>query len=208
VPFDAELFGTSLAGLVRMTQSTTEGGNSNSAANENARIQDMVSEGGAVDPPETPVANESKFDGAESDLQDPAPRSFTSWLEDLSHKWGDDHLRTLARKKGRLSTTMENVPENMHRMANQTQLILELIDDFRDGTYRKISWRSVALLVGGLLYTVSPADVVPDVVPFLGKLDDLAVLALITRLVNRDLREYCAFKGYLLDDYFRPRASS
>jgi uncharacterized membrane protein YkvA (DUF1232 family) len=113
----------------------------------------------------------------------------------------------LVKRKGRLSRTLEVVPQNMHRMANQTQLVLELIDDFRDGTYRDISWRTIALLVGGILYAVSPADIVPDALPFIGQMDDLAVLALITRLANGDLRTYCRFKGYREEDYFRARPS-
>jgi uncharacterized membrane protein YkvA (DUF1232 family) len=165
----------------------------------------MLSEGGGVVDPQAEHGPDSQ--GAEPQVRvEPPPRSFTRWLEELSHKWGAEHLKTLAQRKGRLSDTMGIVPENMHRMANQTRLVLELIDDFRDGTYREISWRAVALLVGGLLYTVSPADVVPDVLPFLGKLDDLAVLTLVTRLVNQDLRNYCAFKGYDVDEYFRQKS--
>lgn len=172
---------------------------------DQARVQDMLAEGGGVVDPPAQSGPDAEGVEPQSSLE-PPPQSFTRWLEEFSHRWGAEHLKTLAQRKGRLSHTMGVVPDNMHRIANQTRLVLELIDDFRDGTYRKISWRSVALLVGGLLYTVSPADVVPDVVPFLGKLDDLAVLVLVTRLVNQDLRDYCAFKGYDADDYFRPKS--
>jgi len=103
---------------------------------------------------------------------------------------------------------MGAVPEGMHRVANQTRLVLELIDDFRDGTYREVSWRSIALLTGGILYSVSPADVVPDVLPIIGQLDDLVILAIVTRLVHGDLRDYCRFKGYDERDYFRPKRSA
>jgi hypothetical protein len=36
----------------------------------------------------------------------------------------------------------------------------------------------------------------------LGALDDLAVLGLATRHVQKDLRAYCRFKGYDQADYF------
>lgn len=129
------------------------------------------------------------------------------WLEDFSQKWGAAHLRTLVQKKGRVHQTMSAVPEQMHRVANQTKLVLELIDDFRDGTYRGVSWRSVALLTGALLYSVSPADVIPDAFPVVGQLDDLVLIAIVTRIVQDDLRDYCRFKGYDEDEYFRKRRS-
>lgn len=187
-----------------MAASTIEFPQSKLAPQEDqTRVQDMLSEGGGVVDPHAPSGPSEDLDDDPQTTVEPPSRSFIRWLEDLSHKWGAQHLRTLVRRKGRLSESMGGVPDNMHRMANQTRLVLELIDDFRDGTYRAISWRAVALLVGGLLYTVSPTDVVPDVVPFLGSLDDLAVMALVTRMVKGDLKKYCAFKGYDLEAYFR-----
>src|SRR5690606_34129177 len=118
-------------------------------------------------------------------------------------RWGLGHLEVLARKKGRVAVSMSAVPEQMHLVANQTRLVLELVDDVRLGHYRDVSWRSIALLVGGLLYVVSPADVIPDALPLLGALDDLAVLAVATRLARADLKAYCRHKGYREEDYFR-----
>jgi uncharacterized membrane protein YkvA (DUF1232 family) len=55
---------------------------------------------------------------------------------------------------------------------------------------------------GAVLYAVNPADVVPDALPILGTIDDVAVVALAVRLVQRDLRRYCEHKGYSVDEYF------
>ncbi len=121
---------------------------------EAQRVQDMLSEGGGVVQPNVPVSEEES-PRPESDVARPQ-RKFLGWLEDFSHKWGAARLKTLVEKKGRVSESMGSVPQNMHRVASQTRLVLELIDDFRDGTYREVSWRSIALLVAGLLYAVSP----------------------------------------------------
>jgi uncharacterized membrane protein YkvA (DUF1232 family) len=171
---------------------------------EAQRVQDMLSEGGGVVEPRVPVSEEANDDSNSEGVLEKLSAVAVIWLEDVARKWGTDHLRTLVSKKGRLSKTMEDVPENMHRMANQTRLVLELVDDVRDGTYREISWRSVALLVAGLLYTVNPADVVPDGLPLIGRLDELVLLAVLTRLVRNDLRTYCRFKGYPEGEYFVP----
>lgn len=168
------------------------------------RVQDMLAEGGGVVEPDVSVADELENPEPESTAERPE-RKILGWLEDFSHKWGAARLKTLVKRKGRLSKTMGALPESMHRVANQSRLALELIDDFRDGTYRQISWRSVALLVGGLVYAVSPADAVSDVIPVVGQLDDLVLLAVVARLVQGDLRKYCQFKGYDESEYFGTR---
>lgn len=166
------------------------------------RIHETLSEGDGVMDPRVPALDEDEAPQPQSDVARPR-RRLIAWLEDFSQKWGAEHLKKLVKRKGRVAHTMSAVPLNMHRIANQTRLVLELTDDFRDGTYREISWRSIALLVTALLYSISPADVVPDAIPFLGQLDDLVLVTVVTRLVDADLRRYCRFKGYEEHEYFR-----
>jgi uncharacterized membrane protein YkvA (DUF1232 family) len=51
---------------------------------------------------------------------------------------------------------------------------------------RRVSLVDRMLVVGALAYIVSPLDVLPDVIPFLGQVDDVFLLvAAIQRLVKR-----------------------
>ena len=50
-------------------------------------------------------------------------------------------------------------------------------------------WRK-ALPVGAVAYAVFPFDVVPDTIPLLGWLDDVALLALAARTVWSDVRRH------------------
>lgn len=187
--------------------------------NEAPRVEEMLLEDGGVVEPRVPVeahrSTSDELNGAQVESSEFGSSEFRStavrpqgkiqaFLEDLSQYWGTRRLSTLVRKKGRVSKTMKVVPDSMHRVANQSRLVLELIDDFRDGTYREISWRSIALLTAGILYSVNPGDVIPDAVPILGQLDDLVLLAVVTRLTQGDLRKYCRFRGYEERHYFRP----
>ncbi len=47
---------------------------------------------------------------------------------------------------------------------------------------RRVSIWPKALLVLSLLYVVSPVDLIPDVIPFIGEVDDLVVLIAVCRL--------------------------
>jgi uncharacterized membrane protein YkvA (DUF1232 family) len=136
----------------------------------------------------------------------PEPTSwFKTWIERLSRRIGQRHLLALAQNRGRIADSLGDVPRRMHQVANQTRLVLELLDDFKDGRYRQIPWRSIVLIAAAVLYSVSPADVIPDYLLGIGLLDDLAVMAVATRLIQNDLRKYCESKGYPVGEYFDPR---
>lgn len=128
---------------------------------------------------------------------------FSRFVEyNVAKRVGQRHLLKLAAHRGRVTEAWRELPERMHLVANQTKLIMELVDDFRSGKYRKIPWRSLAIGAAALLYVASPLDVIPDVLMGLGVLDDIMVAALAARLMRDDLTAYCKFKGYPVEDYF------
>lgn len=130
------------------------------------------------------------------------------WLEAvLARRIGGRELAMLAAQRGQVTAAWRHLPERMHLVANQTRLMMELVDDFRSGAYRAISWRSLALVVFAILYVANPADVLPDVLAGLGALDDIAVAALVSRVLRDELRAYCEHKGYETAEYFASAAA-
>jgi len=61
-------------------------------------------------------------------------------------------------------------PTLLGTLFSHARLAIRLIRD------PSVSWFSKALPVLATLYVVSPFDLVPDVIPVLGQLDDLAIL--------------------------------
>jgi uncharacterized membrane protein YkvA (DUF1232 family) len=137
----------------------------------------------------------------------PAPKTWLArFMENaLAKRVGHRQLVKLAADRGRIAKAWSELPGRMHLAANQTKLMMELVDDFRAGRYREMPWRSLVVVAAAILYVASPADVIPDVISGLGVLDDVAVAALATRVVRSDLEAYCKFKGYRLDEYFADR---
>jgi uncharacterized membrane protein YkvA (DUF1232 family) len=46
------------------------------------------------------------------------------------------------------------------------------------------------MIGGGLLYFILPADLIPDFIPVIGYLDDLAVLTTIMNTLHKEIGEY------------------
>lgn len=54
---------------------------------------------------------------------------------------------------------------------------------FKDG---RVPAAEKAFLIGAIAYVISPIDLIPDVIPFIGEVDDLYLVALtVLRLLNR-----------------------
>ncbi len=68
----------------------------------------------------------------------------------------------------------------IYLIPNFLKLLYRLVKDSRVPTAEK------AFLVGAIAYVISPIDLIPDVIPFIGEVDDLYLVALtILRLLNR-----------------------
>jgi uncharacterized membrane protein YkvA (DUF1232 family) len=137
-----------------------------------------------------------------AERNDELPAASGSVRERLARRWGKRLLEGLFSKRKAIIAELRSIPERMQKVTNQARLMMELADDFRSGRYRDISWVSIAIAAAALVYAVSPADVVPDTLPGLGALDDMVVLTVAMRLVERDLKAYCRFRGYSESDYF------
>ncbi len=124
------------------------------------------------------------------------------WLRTLTAQIGERGLRRLAGVSGSLKEAMASVPVRLHRTAEQSRLLIELVDDVRRGRYRPARWYALPIAATGLLYAVSPVDIVPDALPLAGTLDDVVVVAITVRLLRRELADYCRFKGYPESQFF------
>ena len=70
--------------------------------------------------------------------------------------------------------------------------VRELYGLFKDsvkGNY-KLHPANIAMIGGGLLYFILPADLIPDFLPLFGYLDDLAVLTTIMNSLKGELNQY------------------
>jgi curved DNA-binding protein CbpA len=77
-----------------------------------------------------------------------------------------------------LKKALENVRE-----------LYALFKDSVKGDY-KLHPANIAMIGGGLLYFILPVDLIPDFIPIVGYLDDLAVLTTIMNSLKGELKEY------------------
>ena len=59
----------------------------------------------------------------------------------------------------------------------------------------QVSYKVLATMVGAFLYLVKKKDLIPDSIPVIGLLDDLAVVALALNVVKPELSAYTEWKN-------------
>jgi len=73
------------------------------------------------------------------------------------------------------------------------RVLYALFKDTVNGKY-KLPPTSVAMIGGGLLYFILPADLIPDFIPVIGYLDDLAILTTIMNSLKNEINAYRIWK--------------
>lgn len=84
---------------------------------------------------------------------------------------------------------------HLERFATDISLFISLIKDYYHGNYRKIPYKSISSIVIGLIYILNPIDIIPDFIPVIGYVDDALVIAFCLKMVEKDLRDYEAWKA-------------
>lgn len=78
------------------------------------------------------------------------------------------------------SVAKERINNALMFLPNMVKLCGKLLTDGRVSTADK------ALFAGAIIYAIMPLDLIPDVLPFIGQIDDTYLIALsLLRLVNR-----------------------
>lgn len=82
----------------------------------------------------------------------------------------------------------------LSKYIDEAMLLLGIVKDYWNGSYRQIPYFSLAAIVVTLLYVVNPFDLIPDFIPVIGQVDDLMVFGVCLLLVTHDLHEYKVWK--------------
>lgn len=87
---------------------------------------------------------------------------------------------------------MKTNPKNFidaYRLYRNRKSLLKLFAAVRKGEY-KLGFKTYLLLILTIIYTLWPADVLPDIIPLLGWVDDGALWLILIRQLQKELKRY------------------
>jgi uncharacterized membrane protein YkvA (DUF1232 family) len=75
------------------------------------------------------------------------------------------------------------------------QVLVRLVRAWARGDYRDVSKGTIGLVLGALVYFVTPIDAIIDHIPFAGFLDDAAILAWVISEVRAEIEAFKAWEA-------------
>lgn len=123
-------------------------------------------------------------------------------IKELQNKYGKESALFMKNKKKLKKLVQGSIlkidnmekSKQLEKIWNNLMLLIGLIKDWSNGSYTDVSKESLVLIIVSLIYLINPFDFIFDVLPIIGHLDDLAVLALVIRKVNDELAKYESWK--------------
>ncbi len=113
-------------------------------------------------------------------------------------KWTDKAKDFLSKDqfdelKNNVFTKMANGNDKIKQSYGTIKQFIGMITDFFKNDFL-IDKSEVLLIIGGLIYFLTPIDIVPDFIPGVGLLDDIAVLGFIAQRLVGTLTQYEEYK--------------
>ncbi|MCI4661006.1 MAG: YkvA family protein [Neomegalonema sp.] len=98
-------------------------------------------------------------------------------------------------KLGRLMGRLNDAEGSRGRLSfgrswDDVKTVIRLLRAYWDGAYRDVPWGVISALGAALLYLITPIDFIPDLIPGLGFLDDVAIFALALDFARGDLERF------------------
>jgi len=85
---------------------------------------------------------------------------------------------------------------NLTKLTDRVKVIIRMLKAYVKGEYRMLPWKSLIILVAALLYFVTPLDLIPDVIPVTGYIDDFTVILWVFRTLQNDINEFIVWEDH------------
>jgi len=111
----------------------------------------------------------------------------------------EHRAETISQSKAKLNDLLHKVSEKLQKFAENPQVreltehievLYRMVKSHINGTYTGLSSRSVGMIALGLLYFITPVDLIPDFIPFIGYVDDMSVLLAVGKSLQTDIVKF------------------
>ena len=95
---------------------------------------------------------------------------------------------------GKKFEKLDGDDNKISQFVDQLKLFIRMIKSHFSGKYSSFSTKSVLIMIAGLVYFVTPIDLIPDFIPALGFTDDITVIFFIYKNLRTDIEQYAAWE--------------
>ncbi|CAM3301444.1 YkvA family protein [Aequorivita lipolytica] len=111
------------------------------------------------------------------------------YVEEKVTKIKDEDVEIVMDNEEAISKKLSNAGP-LRKYTELGKIMFSMLKDVKKGSYTNVPWFTIATIVVALLYVFNPFDLVPDFIPGIGYIDDLAVLSMGMGWIETDLHKY------------------
>ena len=78
----------------------------------------------------------------------------------------------------------------VYKLGEQLKVIVRMLKSYVTGRYQEVPWKTIVMLVAGIIYFLMPIDLIPDFIPVTGFIDDFTIIMLISGAFQQDIQDY------------------
>tara|TARA_B100001564_G_scaffold163173_1_gene137197 strand:+ start:390 stop:782 length:393 start_codon:yes stop_codon:yes gene_type:complete len=83
------------------------------------------------------------------------------------------------------------------KLNDSLRLFIRIINAYTSKEYTYVPWKTICLIVAGLIYFIYPVDLIPDFIPVSGLIDDVALIAWIYESIQDDIEKFLEWEKSL-----------
>lgn len=83
------------------------------------------------------------------------------------------------------------------KLIENAKVFIRMVKAYANGTYRETPLKSIVIVVAALLYFVMPLDLIPDLIPVTGLVDDFAVILWVYKHLQTDIDAFVVWETNL-----------
>jgi len=84
----------------------------------------------------------------------------------------------------------ERLWEKVERTGKKVSFIRDVMALYQYMADSNVQWYRKSIVVGALVYFITPIDLVPDIAPLIGYMDDLGVITAVLKYLGHELIPY------------------
>ena len=116
-----------------------------------------------------------------------------SELDKRQKRFSDKDLENVVSQEDKLDDKFRN-QDRLKVHFSDFKILFGMLRDYTSRRYTDVPWFIISAIGAAFLYVISPIDLIPDFIPFIGYLDDATVLAFCLNLVHKDIMLYKIWK--------------
>ena len=121
-------------------------------------------------------------------------RKRVNWAKAARQVAHGDVKKVLDTGVGKADKLLESAMSWIVKLAIRAKSLYDMLSAWWNGKY-DLPTGTLQAIVVALLYFISPLDIIPDFLPFIGLADDAAIFAFVVSRIRKDLERYAEATG-------------